>query len=166
MGLVKGTVLGLLQSAYEQRDEVSVVAFRGPQAEVVLSPTRSVELAERALRALPTGGRTPLAHALVVAGEVVRQARRTAAEREVLLVLLSDGRANIPLPGTAGDAWQQALQAGGELAAAGVPALVLDTEAGLVRLGRAGLLAQALAAPCLAVEDFSAETLVLKLRQR
>src|SRR5207302_11073035 len=57
MELVKGTVLGLLQSAYEQRDEVGVVAFRGTQAEVLLPPTGSVELADRALRELPTGGR-------------------------------------------------------------------------------------------------------------
>ena len=72
MTLVKGTVLGLLRSAYEQRDEVGVIAFRGLQAEVLLPPTASVELAEHALRVLPTGGRTPLAHALVLAGAVVR----------------------------------------------------------------------------------------------
>src|SRR5207245_9203874 len=69
MELVKGAVLGLLHSAYEQRDQVAVLAFRGLQAEVLLPPTGSVGLAEQALRVLPTGGRPPLAHALVLAGE-------------------------------------------------------------------------------------------------
>jgi magnesium chelatase subunit D len=164
MELVKGAVLGLLQSAYEQRDEVSVIAFRGPQAELLLSPTGSVELADRALRVLPTGGRTPLAHALVVAGEVFRRACSARTAGPALLVLLSDGKANVPLPDTAGDPWQQALLVARELASAGLSALVLDSDAGFVRLGRAAELAQALGAECLPLEGLSAETLVLKLR--
>ena len=165
MELVKGTVLGLLRSAYEQRDEVSVIAFRGLQAEVLLPPTACVDLAEQALRVLPTGGRTPLAHALFLAGESVARARRTNPELPILLVLLSDGRANVPLPGTTEEPWQQALQAASMLAAAGLPALVLDSDRGFVRLGRVQELAQALAATCLPLENLSAETLVLKLRQ-
>jgi magnesium chelatase subunit D len=164
MELVKGVVLDLLQSAYEQRDEVGVIAFRGLQAELLLSPTASVELADRALRVLPTGGRTPLAHALVTAGEVFRRTRSARPEVPALLVLLSDGKANVPLPDTAGDPWQQALQAARELAAAGLPALVLDTDAGFVRLGRGAELAQALGAECLPLDGLSAETLGLKIR--
>jgi magnesium chelatase subunit D len=162
MELVKSAVLGLLQSAYEQRDEVGVLAFRGPEAEMLLPPTASVELAERALRVLPTGGRTPLAHALVLAGEALRRARDGLP---ALLVLLSDGRANVCLPGTSGDPWEQALRAAGELAAAGRPALVLDTDASFVRLGRAEELARALAAECLPLEGLSAEELVLNVRR-
>jgi magnesium chelatase subunit D len=165
MELVKGAVLGLLQSAYEQRDEIGVIAFRGTQAEVLLSPTGSVELADRALRVLPTGGRTPLAHALAAAGDVFRRSRRARPEVPVLLVLLSDGKANVPLPQTGGDPWQQALQAAQELVAERVPALVLDAEAAFVRVGRAAELAQALGAECLPLEGLSAETLALKVRQ-
>jgi magnesium chelatase subunit D len=157
MELVKGTVLALLRSAYEQRDEVGVLAFRGVQAEILLPLTRSVDLAERALRVLPTGGRTPLAHALVLAGEVVRQVRRVQPDGALLLVLLSDGRANVALPATAGEPWQQALAAAAELAASAVPALVLDTDTNFVRLGRAAELARALAAPCLPLEEFYAD---------
>src|SRR5439155_21032971 len=58
MEAVKGAVLSLLQSAYEQRDEVGVITFRGVAAELLLSPTRSVDMAEQAMRQLPTGGRT------------------------------------------------------------------------------------------------------------
>lgn len=166
MELVKGAVLGLLHSAYEQRDEVGVVAFRGTQAELLLPPTGNVELAERALRTLPTGGRTPLAHALVKVSEVVQQFRRTAPNVPTLLVLLSDGKANVPLPDTSGDPWQQALDTARELAAAGLAALVLDTDSGFVRLGRAAELAEALRAECLPLAGLSAETLVLKVRQR
>jgi magnesium chelatase subunit D len=161
MELVKGTVLGILRSAYEKRDEVAVITFRGTQAETLLRPTGNVALAEQTLRVLPTGGRTPLAHALVVAGDMVRQ---TQPKLPVLLVLLNDGRANVPLPGTSADPWQQALQAARELAGAGIPSMVLDTDAGYVKLGRVQELAQALKAPCLALEDLSAETLLLKLR--
>jgi magnesium chelatase subunit D len=166
MELVKGTVLELLRSAYEQRDEVCVLSFRGTQAEVLLPPTRSVEQAEEALRELPTGGRTPLAHALVVAHEVVHQVRRSRPNTPVLLVLLSDGRANVPLPGTAEDPWQQALQAAAGLATAKVPALVLDTDTGFIRLGKAAQLASALAAQCLPLEELTAQSLVLKVRQQ
>jgi magnesium chelatase subunit D len=166
MELVKGAVLGLLESAYEQRDEVAVIAFRGPQADVLLPATASVELAERALRVLPTGGRTPLAHAVVTAGELIGRSRRARPEVPALLVLLSDGKANVPLPDTAGDPWQQTLLAARKLAAEGLPALVLDADAGFVRVGRAGELAQALGAECLPLDGLSAEALVLKLRQQ
>ena len=71
MEMVKATVLSLLRDAYERRDEVGVIAFRGTKAELLLSPTRSVDTAEKQLRDLPTGGRTPLAHALQVATDVL-----------------------------------------------------------------------------------------------
>jgi len=166
MAVVKGAVLGLLQSAYEQRDEVGVIAFRGPSAEVLLPPTRGIYRAEESLRVLPTGGRTPLAHALVLARETIRQAQRSAPDRLVLLVLLSDGKANVGLPDSPGDPWQQALQAAADLAADGIPALVLDSDAGYVRVGRARQLAEALGAEHLPLEELSAETLILKVRQR
>lgn len=166
MAAVKGSVLGLLRSAYEQRDEVGVIAFRGPNAEVLLPPTRGIDRAEEALRVLPTGGRTPLAHALVLARETIRQAQRSAPNRLVLLVLLSDGKANVALPESPGDPWQQALQAAVDLRTDGIPALVLDSDAGFVRLGRARQLADALGAEHLPLEELSAESLILKVRQR
>jgi len=166
MAAVKGAVLALLQSAYEQRDEVGVLVFRGLNAEVLLPPTRGIDRAEEALHLLPTGGRTPLAHALVLARETIRQSQRSTPGRLVLLVLLSDGKANVSLPEAPGDPWQQALQAARDLAADGIPALVLDSDAGFVRMGRAQQLAQALGAEYLPLEKLSAETLTLKIRQR
>jgi magnesium chelatase subunit D len=162
MEMVKATVLSLLRDAYERRDEVAVIAFRGTKAELLLSPTRSVDTAEKQLRDLPTGGRTPLAHALQVAADVLT--RNSGASRpEPLLIVLSDGKANVAIDG-AGDAWQQSLDYAQSFARKGIAALVLDTEVGFVRMGRAGDLAAALGAQCLSLEEFSAETLSLTIR--
>jgi magnesium chelatase subunit D len=164
MEMVKGTVLSLLQDAYQRRDEVGVIGFRGSQAELRLSPTRSVDMAEQQLRELPTGGRTPLAHALQTAFEVLDRAAGVARP-EPLLIVLSDGKANVALD-ESGDAWQQSLEWARALAKRGIGALVLDTEVGFVRMGRAGELAEALGAQCLTLEGFSAQTLSLTIRSR
>jgi len=166
MEAVKGAVVSLLLDAYQQRDRVGVVAFRGPKADTLLPPTNSVDLAERLLRTLSTGGRTPLAHGLVLARDILRRAHRSDPEMLALVVLLTDGKANVPLPDTSGDPWQQALHAAEAVAAEGVGALVLDTELGFVRVGRARALAQAMRAECVALEDLSAENLVLTVKQR
>ena len=165
MEAVKGATLSLLLDAYRQRDRVGIIAFRGPRAHLLLPPTNSVDVAERHLRTLPTGGRTPLAHALVLARETLARARRSDPDLLALTVILTDGKANVPLPDTSGDPWEQALQAARTLAADGFPALVLDTETGYVRLGRAKALAEALRATYMPLEDLSASTLVLTLRQ-
>ncbi len=163
MEAVKGAVLGLLTDAYQKRDQVGLIAFRGPRAEILLPLTPSVERAEQALQTLPTGGRTPLAHGLALAGEVLAQARRRDPDRPCLLVVVTDGRANVPLEG--GDAWADALQAARHLRDQGIPALVLDTEQGRVRHGRAQALAQALAAVHLPLEQLSAEQVTLYVRR-
>jgi len=164
MEMVKGTVLALLRDAYERRDEVGVIAFRGTQAELLLAPTRSVDTAGRQLRELPTGGRTPLAHALQVTSHLLNQRGSGASGAQPLVIVLSDGKANVPLDG-AGDAWEQALQYAQSFARKDIAALVLDTEVGFVRMGRAGELATALNAPCLSLEELgSSEHLTLTIR--
>lgn len=162
MEAVKGAVLALLTDVYQRRDEVAVIAFRGEKAELLLAPTRSVEQAEQGLRALPTGGRTPLPHALQLSLQLLQQ---RADDAPPLLVLLSDGKANVPV-GSGGDPWQETLVLAAEIAAAGIAALVLDTETGYVRLGRAARLAQALGAECLTLEALSADNLALTIKAR
>jgi magnesium chelatase subunit D len=90
MRAAKGTVLELLEDAYQQRDEVSFVAFAGDDADVLLPPTDSVTLAARHLKDLPTGDRTPLPAGLDAAGEVLDRADPAAG----IVVLVTDGRAN------------------------------------------------------------------------
>ncbi|MFC3531213.1 putative cobaltochelatase [Vogesella facilis] len=161
MELVKSCVLGLLQDAYQRRDQVAVIAFRADAAELVLAPTRQVEQAEQALRELPTGGRTPLAHALQLAAQTLAKQN----ELTPLLVLLSDGRANIALDAGA-DPWREALTLAASIAGLGTPALVLDTEEGFVKLGRARELAQVLQADYLPLEQLGSEQLTMTIRQR
>lgn len=160
MEAVKGAVLSLLTDAYQHRDSVGVISFRGVDAQLLLPPTRNVEQAEQALRTLPTGGRTPLPHALQLALDVMQQFR----EHRPLLVILSDGKANVSLPGLSagaggGDAWQQVVQLAGQVRAQSVPALVLDTDADYLRLGRANALADALGADCISLDSLSADVL-------
>eukprot|EP00536_Pseudo-nitzschia_multiseries_P005375 jgi/Psemu1/318629/estExt_fgenesh1_pm.C_1000009 len=180
METVKGAVLALLTDAYQQRDRVGVVTFRGVGAEVLLPPTRSVERAEEKLRRLSTGGRTPLAHALLLAHQTIDRDRRNANANEpdqhsqstpVLLILVSDGKANVPLPrGDRGDVqgndvWSQTVQQAEKLASLAVPTLFLDTDAGHVRVGRGKELAELLGADYLRLEELSADGLVHTIRQ-
>jgi magnesium chelatase subunit D len=165
MEALKGAVLNLLTDAYQRRDQVAVVAFRGQQAELLLAPTRSVDLAEQRLRELPTGGRTPLPHALQLACETLQRAAVGGTPLPPLLVLLTDGRANVPLAAS-GDPWRETLALAEELAARRTPALVIDTEQGYLRLGRAAQLAEALGADCLTLEELSADSLALTVRAR
>ncbi|WP_396611284.1 VWA domain-containing protein [Haloferax sp. S1W] len=91
MRQTKGTVMALLEDAYQQRDEVAFVAVAGDSAEVLLPPTNSVTLAARHLKELPTGDRTPLPSGLDAAHRLVTQAKADSA----LVVVVTDGRANV-----------------------------------------------------------------------
>lgn len=155
MEAVKGSVLSLLKDAYQKRDMVGVIAFRGVEAEVVLEPTFSIDLAERALESLPTGGRTPLAHALQLTVQVLNQNKNNITP---LLVILSDGKANVPLQGR-GDAWKQVMQLSGEISEKEIATIVLDTEQGYLKLGRAGELASLLGGACITLDSLSADVL-------
>lgn len=157
MAAVKGAVLSLLLDAYQRRDKVGMVTFRGSGAEVTLPPTGSVEAAAARLRALPTGGRTPLAAGLTVAADVVRRERLRDPRRRPLLVVVTDGRA------TGGGSGVNARAARGEVhriaahfAASGVASIVVDCEAGPVRLGLAAELAVALGGQHVPMTDLAA----------
>jgi magnesium chelatase subunit D len=154
MEAVKAAVLGLLADANRKRDEVAVISVRGPRAQVLLSPTRDVAVAERALSRLPTGGRTPLAHGLLLAREMVQDVR---ANGPVLLILVSDGKANVALPETDGDPWRQVLAGCPALVNSNVKTVVIDAEEGFVKTGRVGELAAALSAECVPLAAFSVE---------
>lgn len=166
METVKGAVLALLKDAYQQRDNVSVISFRGPKAEVLLEATNSVELAEKKLKRLPTGGRTPLAHALSLTHETLQRILRKDPEQAMLLIVLSDGKANVPLPEVpSGDAWTQTEQKATKLASLAIPTLFLDTDSGHVRVGKGKELAEVLGADYLALEGLTTDSLVHTIRQ-
>ena len=153
MRTVKGAILALLREAYQKRDCVGLIAFRRERAETLLPMTRSVELAERALRDLPTGGRTPLAEGLSHAHRTLRELERKGSEKTVL-VLVTDGRTNTK-EGDAGV--QRALRAAEEIAETAALTLVLDTERSVPRVGVAPELARRMAAQYYTLERLSAE---------
>ncbi len=160
MEAVKGAIRALLLDAYQRRDRLALVAFRGRQGEVALPPTSSVDVADRRLATLPVGGRTPLAAGLARAGELVAASAAREGLRRPLLVVLTDGRANVG----GGDPVAAAHAQARTLADRGVAAVVVDTEDGFVRLGMADALAEQLAAPVLRLDDLGAPALAQVVR--
>jgi magnesium chelatase subunit D len=141
MRQAKGAVHALLQQAYVHRDRVALLAFRGAEATLLLPPSQSVELARRALDLLPTGGGTPLAAALLRALDVAKQARERGIMQTVL-VLLTDGRANVGLRAERQDVQAELQHLGRQVAAAGIQAIVVDTQRGYLSRGEARRLAE------------------------
>jgi magnesium chelatase subunit D len=144
MEAVKGAVLSLLLDAYQRRDKVGLICFRGAGAQLLLPPTSSVDAAASRLENMPTGGQTPLAAGLAEAHATLLRERLRDPLRRPLLVVVTDGRHT----------------AGGEPDAAalrlrrdGIAAVVVDCETGPVRLGLAGVLARALGAEHLSLHD-------------
>lgn len=154
MGAVKGAVLSLLLDAYQRRDKVGLITFRGKDAEVALPPTSSVDAAAARLETLPTGGRTPLAAGLLKAHDVLRVERMRDPSRRPLVVVVTDGRA------TGGvDPVALAGRSARLLAAEGVASVVVDCEAGAVRLGLAAELARELGGPAVTLDELRADSI-------
>ncbi|AWK07914.1 putative cobaltochelatase [Streptomyces spongiicola] len=156
MGSVKGAVLSLLLDAYQRRDKVGLVTFRGDAAELALPPTSSVDAAAARLGELPTGGRTPLAAGLLKARDVLRVERLRDPSRRPLLVVVTDGRAT---GAGGGDALALAGRAARLHAAEGTAAVVVDCETGPVRLGLAGDLARDLGGTAVTLDELRADSI-------
>ncbi|SKA36697.1 protoporphyrin IX magnesium-chelatase [Marinactinospora thermotolerans DSM 45154] len=152
MRAVKGAVLSLLLDAYQRRDKVGLVTFRGREAEVALPPTSSVEAGARRLRELRTGGRTPLAAGLTRSAELLRVERLRDPRRRPLLVVVTDGRA------THGGT-DAVLRAGARIRSTGVETVVVDCEDGPVRLGGAARLAAVTGGSAVRLAELGADAL-------
>jgi magnesium chelatase subunit D len=161
MEAVKAAALSLLLDAYQRRDKIGLITFRGTDATLALPPTSSIDTAARRLQDLPTGGRTPLAEGLLCAAKTLRLERIRDPRHRSLLVLVTDGRATDG-PG----AVQRSRLVADQLRRAGVASLVIDCESGRMSLGLAQTLSIHLGAQYLTVDEVGADQLVHAVRQR
>lgn len=164
MEAAKSAVLDLLVDAYQRRDRVGLVAFRGDAAEVVLAPTASVELAQLKLRSLPTGGATPLAHGLVSALQLLETETRRNDDVIPWLVLVTDGRGNVGINGGLGS--EDAITAAARVREARINTIVIDTT-GVPGGGSAARdIARTAGAEYVRLATLDAPTLTVAVRER
>jgi magnesium chelatase subunit D len=159
MARAKGIVVSLLSDAYQKRDRVGLLAFRGTEARLVLPFTTSVARAQKGLRDIPTGGKSPLALALAKSLELFAQEARRNPGRVPLLVLLTDGKANIGMEGK--EPFEEALHRARRLREAKIRSLVVDTDPTWIHsYAYARVLAHAMGAKCLRLANLQIDGII------
>lgn len=157
MTAVKGAILSLLVDAYQKRDRVGLVVFRGKTAELLLPPTSSVELARKCMQELPVGGKTPLAHGLSKAFEVLQRELMINKNTMPRLILISDGKANVGM--TSDSPLNDAIGIANHIREKEIASYVIDSEQSFIAFGLAKQLAGEMGAKYLKLEDLQADQL-------
>lgn len=163
MAATKGAILSLLTDAYQRRDRVGLVVFQKDRANLVLPPTNSVQLAQRALVNIPVGGKTPLSAGLILSHQVVIRERYIHPDVLPLVILLTDGAGNVAVGPM--NPQQEAHLLADQIARDEIKCVVINMEHAAFDQGLAQALAEHLKAPCYALSELKTESLVHTVRE-
>ena len=158
MEAVKGAIMSLLKDAYEKRDRVGLVAFRKDCAEELLPITRSIDLAQKKLEKLTTGGKTPLAAGIEKAYNIIKKELKKDEKVVPLILFLSDGKANYSISGK--DPIKESLELAQKIKKENIRTIVIDTEEGFIKLEMAKTLSEALGAEYYKLENLKSEDML------
>lgn len=163
MSATKGAIMSLLTDAYQRRDRVGLIVFQKDRATLVMPPTNSVQLAQRALSNIPVGGKTPLSAGLQMAYDILERESVLHPEIMPLLIVLTDGAGNVPMGSYA--PLEESHLIADEIAKKDIPSIVINMESATYDQGLAQELANHLDAPCLSITELKAEHLYRAVRQ-
>lgn len=163
MSATKGAIVSLLTDAYQRRDKVGLIVFQKDRATLILPPTNSIQLAQRALRNIPVGGKTPLSAGLMLAYDVIKRELMIHPDVKPILMVMTDGAGNVAMGAYA--PLEEAYQAAEKLAHEDIHSVVINMEAESYDQGLAYELANRLEAPCLTIKELKAEQLYMAVRQ-
>jgi magnesium chelatase subunit ChlD-like protein len=163
MNATKGAILSLLTDAYQRRDRVGLIVFQKDRATLVLPPTNSVQLAQRALMDIPVGGKTPLSAGLLMAYDVLQREKRLHPDVQPLLLVMTDGAGNVSVGTMAPQ--EESFRFAETIAAQKVRSVVVNMEHAAFDQGLAQQLADHLEAPCYSLGEIKAENLYQTVRE-
>lgn len=165
MAATKKAIKTILTKAYQFRNDICLITFQKEKAEVVIPPTHSISLAERAMKNVSVGGKTPLASGLLLAEEVLKRECRIYGRENISLILLSDCEGNVPLAAdTLGDPQEEAINAAKLIGKEGYRAIIINSDQMSFGLGHANKLAKYLNASCYLISGLNADHLVKAVR--
>lgn len=163
MSATKGAILSLLTDAYQRRDRVGLIVFQKNRAVTILPPTNSVQLAQKALKDIPVGGKTPLSAGLRLADETFRSEKTSQPDTMPLMILLTDGAGNVSMGSLPPQ--QEAHLAADRIRESGVRSVVINMEHAAFDQGLAKTLSDRLGGPCYTLNELKAEHLYRAVRQ-
>lgn len=159
----KGAIMSLLVDAYQKRDRVGLVVFQKEEARTVLPPTSSVELAQKALKDIPVGGKTPLSAGLLLAHQIMIRERVRDPEVMPLMIVVTDGAGNVSM--TDLPPQEEAHRIAIMIKKAGLRSVVINTEHEAFDRGLAAMLADKLGGNVYTLKQLRAEELYAKVRE-
>ena len=162
MEATKKAIKVILNKAYQFRDDICLITFQKEQAELIIPPTHSIALAEKSMKKLKAGGKTPLAAGLAEAERLMRLETRNYLPQNIFLILLSDCEGNISLSG--GDPESDAMEAAARIAAGKFRSIVINSDQMTFGQGYANRLAKKLNASCYLIPDFNSDHLIKAVR--